>query len=159
MEQSDNWNYVISLPEKPNPMTKATVKGSQFERSLFEFSGACAGCGETPYVRLVTQLFGDRMQISNATGCSSIYGGSAPSMPYTPNAKGHGPSWGNSLFEDNAEHGLGMHLGVKQIRARAIANTKALIEAAPDAGLTAAGTGLAGQSREQRDHPYGQRRI
>ena len=138
MEQSDNWNYVMALPEKPNPMTKATVKGSQFERSLFEFSGACAGCGETPYVRLVTQLFGDRMQISNATGCSSIYGGSAPSMPYTLNDKGHGPSWGNSLFEDNAEHGLGMHLGVKQIRARVIANTKALLEATSDADLTAA---------------------
>jgi len=129
---------VISLPEKANPMTKETVKGSQFQRSLFEFSGACAGCGETPYVRLATQLFGDRMQISNATGCSSIYGGSAPSMPYCINDKGQGPSWGNSLFEDNAEHGLGMHLGVKQMRSRVTANAKALIEAGVDETLSAA---------------------
>ncbi len=116
--QAENWEYAQSLSEKPNPMSKETVKGSQFEQPLLEFSGACAGCGETPYTKLVTQLFGDRMQISNATGCSSIWGGSAPSMPYTPNRKGQGPAWGNSLFEDNAEHGLGMHLGVKQLRAR-----------------------------------------
>ena len=137
LEQVDNWNFCIAMPEKANPMTKETVKGSQFERSLFEFSGACAGCGETPYVRLTTQLFGDRMQISNATGCSSIYGGSAPSMPYTPNDKGYGPSWGNSLFEDNAEHGLGMHLGVKQIRSRIAANAKTLIAANVDETMTA----------------------
>ncbi|NLZ99900.1 MAG: pyruvate:ferredoxin (flavodoxin) oxidoreductase, partial [Clostridiaceae bacterium] len=118
MQEKDNWEYAMSLSEKPNPMNKNTPKGSQFERPLFEFSGACAGCGETPYLRLLTQLFGDRMMISNATGCSSIFGGSAPSMPYCKNAAGHGPSWANSLFEDNAEHGLGMHLGVKQLRER-----------------------------------------
>ncbi len=100
-------------------MNKTSVKGSQFERPLLEFSGACAGCGETPYARLTTQLFGDRMMIANATGCSSIWGGSAPSMPYCTNEDGFGPSWANSLFEDNAEYGLGMHLGVKQLRRRA----------------------------------------
>ncbi len=94
----------------------ATVKGSQFRQPLFEFSGACAGCGETPYVKLVTQLFGDRMMIANATGCSSIYGGSAPSCPYTVNEDGHGPAWANSLFEDNAEYGFGMELAVTQRR-------------------------------------------
>ena len=101
---------------KPNPMRKNTVVGSQFEKPLFEFSGACAGCGETPYAKLLTQLFGDRMMIANATGCSSIWSASAPAMPYTKNSKGHGPAWGNSLFEDNAEYGLGMFLGVKAIR-------------------------------------------
>ncbi len=83
------------------------VKNSQFAQPLFEFSGACAGCGETPYIKSITQLFGDRMIVSNATGCSSIYGGSAPSTPYTHNKKGQGPAWANSLFEDNAEYGLG----------------------------------------------------
>ncbi len=118
MVEKDNWDYVINLPVKANPLDKKTIKGSQFELPLFEFSGACAGCGETAYAKLLTQLFGDRMQISNATGCSSIWGGSAPSMPYTFNKKGQGPAWANSLFEDNAEHGLGMHLGAKQIRDR-----------------------------------------
>ena len=99
-------------------MNKNTVKGVQFEQPLFEFSGACAGCGETPYAKLVTQLVGDRMMIANATGCSSIWGASAPSMPYCKNAAGHGPSWANSLFEDNAEYGLGMYLGVKHTRER-----------------------------------------
>ena len=118
MLEADHWTYAQSLSRKANPMSKSTVKGSQFERPLLEFSGACAGCGETPYVRLATQLFGDRMMIANATGCSSIWGGSAPSMPYCVNDDGFGPSWANSLFEDNAEYGLGMHLGVKQIRDR-----------------------------------------
>ncbi|MBQ9442163.1 MAG: pyruvate:ferredoxin (flavodoxin) oxidoreductase [Selenomonadaceae bacterium] len=101
---------------KENPTKKNTVVGSQFEKPLFEFSGACAGCGETPYMKLLTQLFGDRMMIANATGCSSIWSASAPAMPYTVNHKGHGPAWGNSLFEDNAEYGLGMLLGMKAIR-------------------------------------------
>ena len=101
---------------KLNPTKKNTVVGSQFEQPLLEFSGACAGCGETPYAKLLTQLFGDRMMIANATGCSSIWSASAPAMPYTTNHKGHGPAWGNSLFEDNAEYGLGMFLGVKAIR-------------------------------------------
>ncbi len=113
-----NWDFAVKLPEKTNPMNKTTVKGSQFEKPLFEFSGACSGCGETPYAKLITQLFGDRMYIANATGCSSIWGGSAPSTPYTKNDNGHGPAWANSLFEDNAEFGLGMHLAVKQIRNR-----------------------------------------
>lgn len=113
--QSDNWYYAFSVTEK-NVMDPKTVKGSQFLRPLFEFSGACPGCGETPYIKLVTQLFGDRMMIANATGCSSIYGASAPSVPYTTNTVGKGPAWANSLFEDNAEYGYGMHLGVKQLR-------------------------------------------
>lgn len=103
---------------KKNPLKKATVLGSQFEQPLFEFSGACAGCGETPYAKLLTQLFGDRMLIANATGCSSIWGASAPAMPYTTNHEGHGPAWANSLFEDNAEFGLGMFMGTKAIRER-----------------------------------------
>ena len=112
------WDYAMSLPQKPNPMKKETVKGSQFEPTYFEFSGACSGCGETPYIKLVTQLFGDRMLIANATGCSSIYGASAPSMPYTTNQDGNGPAWANSLFEDNAEFGLGMFAGNDTIRER-----------------------------------------
>ncbi|MBQ7197697.1 MAG: pyruvate:ferredoxin (flavodoxin) oxidoreductase [Selenomonadaceae bacterium] len=104
------------VASKVNPTKKNTVVGSQFEKPLFEFSGACAGCGETPYMKLLTQLFGDRMMVANATGCSSIWGASAPAMPYTKNHKGHGPAWGNSLFEDNAEYGLGMFLGTKAIR-------------------------------------------
>ena len=89
------------------------MKNAQFAQPLFEFSGACAGCGETAYIKLVTQLFGDRMMIANATGCSSIWGGSAPSTPYTVNHEGKGPSWANSLFEDNAAYGLGQHLAVE----------------------------------------------
>ena len=118
LEQADLWDYAMKVTPKANPMSKTTVKGSQFEQPLLEFSGACGGCGETPYAKLVTQLFGDRMMIANATGCSSIWGASAPSMPYTVNHRGHGPSWANSLFEDNAEYGLGMFLGVKQQRDR-----------------------------------------
>lgn len=117
-EDEERWEYFTHLPRKKNPMKLNAVKGTQFEQPLFEFSGACAGCGETPYVKLVTQLFGDRMQISNATGCSSIYGGSCPSTPYCKNEEGHGPSWANSLFEDNAENGLGMHMATCQIRGR-----------------------------------------
>ena len=116
MDQAQLWDYATTIAPKANPMNKNTVKGSQFEQPLLEFSGACAGCGETPYAKLVTQLFGDRMMIANATGCSSIWGGSAPSVPYTTNHLGHGPAWANSLFEDNAEFGLGMHLGVKAVR-------------------------------------------
>ena len=112
-----NWDYAIDeVAPKANPMGKGSVKGSQFEQPLLEFSGACAGCGETPYAKLVTQLFGDRMYVANATGCSSIWGGSAPSMPYTTNKDGRGPAWANSLFEDNAEYGLGMASAVKQMR-------------------------------------------
>ncbi|MBS7527277.1 pyruvate:ferredoxin (flavodoxin) oxidoreductase [Fusibacter paucivorans] len=116
-QESPNWNYVIDLPVKDDKMPLSTVKGSQFAQPLFEFSGACAGCGETPYMKAVTQLFGDRMMIANATGCSSIWGGSAPATPYTKNAAGKGPAWANSLFEDNAEYGYGMAVAVKAIRA------------------------------------------
>ncbi|MBN1500856.1 MAG: pyruvate:ferredoxin (flavodoxin) oxidoreductase [Spirochaetes bacterium] len=103
---------------KDTLMAKTTVKGSQFAQPLFEFHGACGGCGETPYIKLITQLYGDRMMIANATGCSSIYGGSCPSTPYCKDAEGRGPAWANSLFEDNAEYGLGMVLGVNQMRSR-----------------------------------------
>ena len=113
---------------KVNPTKKTTVIGSQFEKPLFEFSGACAGCGETPYMKLLTQLFGDRMMIANATGCSSIWGASAPAMPYTKNHKGHGPAWANSLFEDNAEYGLGMFLGMKAVRDSVAADVKQAID-------------------------------
>ena len=117
MEQQEVFNYAVeSVSEKELPLKATTVKGSQFKQPLFEFSGACAGCGETPYAKLITQLFGDRMYVANATGCSSIWGGSAPSTPYTVNKKGQGPAWENSLFEDNAEFGFGMHLAVKQRR-------------------------------------------
>ena len=115
-EQNEVWNYTVALPTKENPEDKFTVKGSQFETPLLEFSGSCAGCAETAYARLITQLYGDRMYIANATGCSSIWGGSAPSTPYTTNQKGQGPAWCNSLFEDNAEFGLGMYTGVRQQR-------------------------------------------
>ena len=108
-------------------MADLTVKGSQFRTPLLEFSGSCAGCAETAYARLITQLFGDRMYISNATGCSSIWGGPAATSPYTVNAEGKGPAWANSLFEDNAEHGLGLYLGQKAIRNRLAAKTEALI--------------------------------
>lgn len=120
LKEQANWDYAQTLSIKPNPMDKNTVKGSQFEKPLFEFSGACAGCGETPYAKLITQLFGDRMMVANATGCSSIWGGSAPSTPYTVNEKGQGPAWANSLFEDNAEFGLGMFLGANQIREKLV---------------------------------------
>ncbi len=115
--QKDNWEYAaMNISYKDNLMTKTTLKGSQFAKPLLEFHGACAGCGESAYLILATQLFGDRMMIANATGCSSIWGASAPSITYTKTHDGKGPSWANSLFEDNAEYGLGMHLAVKQIR-------------------------------------------
>ncbi len=126
-DQQAPFDYAVaSVSEKPEIINN-TIKGSQFKQPLLEFSGSCAGCAETSYARLVTQLFGERMYISNATGCSSIWGGSAPSTPYTVNKEsGRGPAWANSLFEDNAEHGLGMYLGQKAIRERLIAKVKAL---------------------------------
>ncbi|MBT3245003.1 MAG: pyruvate:ferredoxin (flavodoxin) oxidoreductase [Bacteroidetes bacterium] len=120
MEEVDRWDYMhnkVGYKDTVLPKEK-TVKNSQFAQPLFEFSGACAGCGETPYIKLITQLYGDRMMIANATGCSSIYGGSAPSTPYCENDEGKGPAWANSLFEDNAEYGFGMSLGVNQLRNR-----------------------------------------
>ncbi len=120
MEQADNFKYLTeNVTYKDTLMPKsANVKNSQFSQPLFEFSGACAGCGETPYIKLITQLFGDRMMVANATGCSSIYGGSAPASPYCTNAEGKGPAWANSLFEDNAEYGLGMAKGAMKLRER-----------------------------------------
>lgn len=116
--QAQNWEFATTISEKPDLLDRGTVKGSQLVRPLLEFNGACPGCGETPYIRLLTQLFGERMMIANATGCSSIWGASAPSIAYTKNAEGRGPAWANSLFEDNAEYGYGMFLGVRQLRRR-----------------------------------------
>jgi pyruvate-ferredoxin/flavodoxin oxidoreductase len=129
MGEVDNWEYAVKLEPKDNVTGKESVKGSQFQVPLFEFSGACAGCGETPYLKLVTQLFGERMMASNATGCTSIYSASAPSMPYCTNKNGHGPAWANSLFEDSAEYGFGMYLGVKQIRNKLAGLCKELLQA------------------------------
>ncbi len=127
MVEEKNWEFAMTVPEIKDLPNVTTVKNSQALKPLFEFSGACAGCGETPYVKLVTQLFGDRMMIANATGCSSIYGGSAPTCPYTTNEDGHGPAWANSLFEDNAEFGFGMNLGVNQRRAKLADTVRKLI--------------------------------
>lgn len=138
LEQAPLWDYAMQVSPKANPANPLTVKGSQFEQPLLEFSGACAGCGETPYAKLITQLFGDRMMIANATGCSSIWGASAPATPYTTNHRGHGPSWANSLFEDNAEYGLGMYLGVKQVRTRLAADIEAALQLPVSADLKAA---------------------
>ena len=143
LEITENENYEfaqkhISQKNVTDKFKPNTIKGSQFMQPLFEFSGACAGCGETPYVKLVTQLFGDRMIVANATGCSSIYGGSAPTCPYTKNAQGHGPAWANSLFEDNAEFGYGMNLAYKARRAKLEADmnaAKSVVSAAPAAAF------------------------
>ena len=115
--EAPNWDYAMTIPTKQNDIDIAkSIKNSQFAQPMLEFSGACAGCGETPYIKLITQLFGDRMMVANATGCTSIWGGSAPSMPYCKNAEGKGPAWANSLFEDNAEFGLGMVKANSKIR-------------------------------------------
>ena len=138
--EEKNWEYALTLSKKDVKLNTKTVKGSQFLQPLFEFSGACAGCGETPYVKLLTQLYGDRMVIANATGCSSIYGGSAPTCPYTVNEKGQGPAWANFLFEDNAEFGFGMNLATKQRREKLADIVKALIAVDwCDADIKAAG--------------------
>lgn len=131
LDEVANWEYMHhNVGYKDTILEKSkTVKGSQFAQPLFEFSGACAGCGETPYIKTITQLFGDRMMVANATGCTSIYSGSAPSTPYCKNPQGRGPAWANSLFEDNAEFGLGMHLAVEKLRDRAQDRmTKAILE-------------------------------
>jgi len=141
----ENEKFALALPEVEIPYKTDTVKGSQFRQPLFEFSGACAGCGETPYIKLISQLFGERMIVANATGCSSIYGGSAPTCPYTTNAKGHGPAWANSLFEDNAEFGFGMALATAQRREKLAEILAALAEDAVSAEFKAAAeTWLAG---------------
>ncbi len=128
-EEVQNWNFSIqSVSIKESAVSADTVKSSQFAQPLFEFSGACAGCGETPYIKLITQLFGDRMYIANASGCSTAYGGSTPSMPYTKNKDGHGPAWAMSLFEDCAEYGYGMLLGSEKIRQTIKEYTKILVD-------------------------------
>jgi pyruvate-ferredoxin/flavodoxin oxidoreductase len=131
MAESTNWDYLINnISSKTNRVdVMQSIKNSQYAQPLFEFSGACAGCGETPYIKIATQLFGDRMIVANATGCSSIYGGSAPSTPYTINAEGHGPAWANSLFEDNAEYGYGMATGIRKLRDRIAIKMKDAIAA------------------------------
>ena len=129
LKQQDVFNYCVAEVSEKKDMQDNTVKGSQFKQPLLEFSGSCAGCAETSYARLVTQLYGDRMYISNATGCSSIWGGPAATSPYCTDKNGRGPAWANSLFEDNAEHGLGMYLGQKAIRERLITKLEAMAAA------------------------------
>ncbi|MEE0697801.1 MAG: thiamine pyrophosphate-dependent enzyme, partial [Oscillospiraceae bacterium] len=127
MPQQEVWTYMTEKVSEKKDMQDNTVKGSQFKQPMLEFSGSCAGCAETSYARLITQLFGDHMIVSNATGCSSIWGGPAATSPYTVNKEGKGPAWVNSLFEDNAEHGLGLYLGQKKIRDDLAAKTRELI--------------------------------
>lgn len=139
--EQEVFNYAQTLPEKTDVFNKfkdSTVKGSQFKQPLLEFSGACAGCGETPYAKLITQLYGDRMYIANATGCSSIWGNSSPSTPYTVNKEGKGPAWCNSLFEDNAEFGMGMQLAQTAIRKRLKSKVEEVLETTTKAGVKAA---------------------
>ncbi|GAB1457074.1 hypothetical protein MASR2M48_23820 [Spirochaetota bacterium] len=113
-EEKKNWDFFKTIPETPN-LNLGTIKGIAMQKPLFEFSGACAGCGETPYIKMMTQLFGDRAVIANATGCSSIYGGNLPTTPYTKRSDGRGPAWSNSLFEDAAEFGMGMRLNADKM--------------------------------------------
>ena len=138
LAEQEVWNYMVDHVSEKKDMQDNTVKGSQFHKPLLEFSGSCAGCAETSYARLVTQLFGDRMYISNATGCSSIWGGPAATAPYTVNADGHGPAWANSLFEDNAEHGLGMYTAQAVIRESLANKVKAVMENTADEDRKAA---------------------
>ena len=155
-KEEANWEYAMTVPEVADKIqNKASVKNSQALKPLFEFSGACAGCGETPYVKLVTQLFGDRMMIANATGCSSIYGGSAPTCPYTVNEKGHGPAWSNSLFEDNAEFGFGMNLATTQRRAKLADVITQVTEVGKDEAIVAA----AKEWLENREDAEGSRKA
>ena len=140
MNEQDTFNYGLGVERKPEvaaKFAKTTVKGSQFEQPLLEFSGACGGCGETPYAKLVTQLYGDRMLIANATGCSSIWGASAPATPYTTNKEGRGPAWANSLFEDNAEYGFGMLLAQDARRQHAIEKVEAFCGEVEDEAVKA----------------------
>lgn len=139
LNQMENWNYSTELSYKENPLDKYSVKGSQFEQPLLEFSGACAGCGETPYAKLMTQLYGDRMYLANATGCTQAWGAAAPSVPYTTNKEGYGPAWSNCLFENNAEFSLGMLLSVQQQRERVTSKLKDLLALTKDAPLQEAG--------------------
>ncbi len=136
--QVPNYDFAVTVPFKDTVMSRTSVKGSQFQKSLMEFSGACSGCGETPYVKVITQLYGERMIIANATGCSSIWGASAPSTPYAVNKDGHGPAWGNSLFEDCAEFGYGIAQGIKQRRERLAQLMEAALNNGADGELASA---------------------
>ena len=136
--EETNWDYAMTIPVRDNLMSKESVKGSQFAKPYIEFSGACAGCGETPYIKVITQLFGDRMMIANATGCSSIWGASAPSMPYCKDEQGRGPAWANSLFEDNAEYGYGMAIGIRQIREKIEDDLSVILGSGASDGLQSA---------------------
>ena len=136
--EQKNWDYCLTLSEKKNPMSKFSAKGSQYEKPLYEFSGACPGCGETPYIKLLTQLFGDRMYVANATGCSQAYGFFTPTYPQTTNSRGHGPAFSNSLFENNAEFALGMSLSAEQLREQAKMHAEAIVGVTADEKLKAA---------------------
>ena len=138
MHEQPNWDYLVNLPVKKNPMDKFSTKGSQFERPLYEFNGSCAGCGEAPYMKLMTQLFGERMYIADATGCTYVVGSSTPTFPYAKTEKGFGPAPSNSLFENNAEYSLGMCLSVNQMRRQAKAHAEAALETTGDVALKAA---------------------
>ena len=138
LKEQDNWDYCLTLSEKKNPMNKFSAKGSQYEKPLYEFSGACPGCGETPYIKLLTQLFGDSMYVANATGCSQAYGFFTPTFPQTVNKRGFGPAFSNSLFENNAEFALGISLSAEQLRAQAKAHAEALSRRTGDEALKAA---------------------
>ena len=138
MHQQANWDYLVNLPAKANPMNKFSTKGSQFERPLYEFNGSCAGCGEAPYMKLMTQLFGERMYIADATGCTYVVGSSTPTFPYAKTSNGFGPAPSNSLFENNAEYSLGMCLSVDQMRRQAKAHAEAALTATADEALKAA---------------------
>ena len=140
LDQAPVWDYAVNKVSEKKELVAANVKGSQFAKPYLEFSGSCAGCAETAYARLVTQVCGDRMFISNATGCSSIWGNPAATSPYTVNAEGHGPAWNNSLFEDNAEHGLGFAVGYAAVQDKLVAQTKALLEGDASDELKAAAT-------------------
>jgi pyruvate-ferredoxin/flavodoxin oxidoreductase len=144
-----NWDFFLSIPElERSRLTNGSVREMQVEQPLFEFSGACAGCGETPYIKLLTQLFGDRLLIANATGCSSIYGGNLPSTPYSKNAEGRGPAWANSLFEDNAEFGLGFRVSIDQQQQFA---GELLHRLSPQVGRVLAGEILNARQRDEAD--------
>jgi pyruvate-ferredoxin/flavodoxin oxidoreductase len=159
-DQVPNHIFSTELPIRDDLMSVTSVKGSQFRQPLFEFSGACPGCGETPYIKVITQLFGDRMLIANATGCSSIYGGSAPSCPYTVNEDGHGPAWANSLFEDNAEYGFGMELGVSQRRNRLAQLIREVLEGEVSGELQAALNGwLDNMNDGQKSKEFGRKIV
>ena len=138
MGEQPNWDYSLTLSDKKNPMDKFSVKGSQFEQPLLEFSGACAGCGETAYAKLMTQLYGDRMYLANATGCTQAWGAAAPCVPYTTNKEGWGPAWSNSLFENNAQFSVGMVLAVEQQRDRITMKVKDLLAQTDDTNLETA---------------------